>query len=224
MTLEGKEKSIFRNLGEVFSKSLIICAHADDEIACAGTISRLREQGSHIKYVLLSRRNLYDKSTPDEFLQGDLDKENDRALETLGITDKVVVDFPNRNLFKFRAEILDLFSKIKVEYSPDLVICPATTDIHQDHQVASMEAFRAFKQTTVLGMDMPHNISEFKLAGFVALSEKNLTDKLKVCSCYTSQQFRRFLTAKFSRSLAEVRGMQSGCKHAEAYEIIRMIL
>jgi hypothetical protein len=58
---------------------------------------------------------------------------------------------------------------------------------------------------------------------FETVSEKELSAKIRALKLYKSQEKRRYMQEEFIRSLAVVRGVQSGNYLAEAFEIYRMI-
>ena len=113
---------------------------------------------------------------------------------------------------------------MKRAIKPDLVLVPATTDLHQDHATVSAEAFRAFKHSTILGYELPQNTIAFEARAFIALSEDDLAVKLRSLACYESQAHRAYAAAEVVRGLAAVRGMQADTRLAEAYEVIRLIV
>ena len=51
--------------------------------------------------------------------------------------------------------LLEQFVKIRNEYNPDLVLLPASSDTHQDHNTVYTEGFRAFKHASILGYELP---------------------------------------------------------------------
>ena len=105
-----------------------------------------------------------------------------------------------------------------------MVFVPSPNDIHQDHQVISEEGLRAFKQTTVLGYEMPWNNLAFQTSCFIRLQEEHVEKKVRALEKYKSQLHRDYLNENFIRSLATTRGVQIGVKYAEAFEIIRLVL
>ena len=111
--------------------------------------------------------------------------------------------------------------RLRETVNPDLLLVPATSDIHQDHQVICREAIRAFKHVTVLGYELPMNTITFKHACFIRLNERHLQTKIASLACYESQKFRNYAEETFIRGLARVRGVQSGHEYAEAFEVIR---
>ena len=156
---------------------------------------------------------------PKDVLVGELKG----ATKELGIDQKnlTLFNFRVRRFPEFRQEILEEMVKISRELQPDLVLLPASTDTHQDHQVISQEGFRAFKRTSMLGYEIPWNNSSFVASGYVKLEAEHLDRKVRALSCYKSQSFRSYAKKEFIEALALVRGTQIGSRYAELFESIR---
>ncbi|HWR50339.1 MAG TPA: hypothetical protein VN428_04490, partial [Bryobacteraceae bacterium] len=133
-------------------------------------------------------------------------------------------DFEVRQFPRDRQRILELFVKLRASVRPNLVLVPASTDIHQDHHTVYEEAFRAFKHSSILGYELAQNTPNFHSTAFVQLSENHIERKLHALTAYESQSFRNYSSAEYVRSLARVRGMQCNTDFAEAFEVIRFIL
>lgn len=206
-----------------FQRVLVLCAHTDDEFGCAGTILRLLEAGADITYVALSR---CEESVPAGFSRTVLEDECRECARRMGLQpDRVsVLDFPVRHFPQYRQDILERFVRLRKDFSPNLVLVPSSLDTHQDHRVVSEEGFRAFKQSTILGYELPQNTISFSNTAFVSLSEEHLAGKVTALEAYESQGFRPYSSAEFIRSLATVRGVQCGQRHAEAFELVRLVV
>lgn len=110
------------------------------------------------------------------------------------------------------------------EYKPDLVFCPSSYDIHQDHGTVSMEAKRAFKNTTLLGYEFIWNNFQFASQCFIELNESDVAKKVAAMECYKSQSKRLYAKDKLIRGVANYRGLQANVEFAEAFEVIRWII
>lgn len=206
-----------------FERTLVLAPHTDDEFGCAGTIARLVEQGSTIRYIAFSR---CEESVPEGFARDVLEHECRACLRALGVADAAVevLRFPVRHFPAHRQEILERLVSMQRSYRPDLVLVPSSYDIHQDHATVNAEALRAFKHCSILGYELPQNLSSFENSAFVSLSSEHLALKIRALSEYRSQHHRPYATEEFMRSLALVRGTQAGVGHAEAFELIRLML
>jgi LmbE family N-acetylglucosaminyl deacetylase len=166
-----------------------------------------------------------EESVPAGFARDVLRHESRAAAGRLGIAAERwrLYDFRVRHFPSRRQEILEELVRLRREVEPDLVLLPASSDIHQDHQVMAREGLRAFKFSTVLGYELPMNTVTFEHACFVALGAEHLRRKVASLACYASQRFRSYTDESFIRGLARVRGVQAGVEFAEAFEVLRWI-
>lgn len=104
-----------------------------------------------------------------------------------------------------------------------MVLLPAASDVHQDHQVIHQEGLRAFKNTTFAGYELPWNNYSFRTNFFMKLSAADLARKMAALKEYRSQATRNYMQDEFIRSLATVRGLQCNSDYAEAFEIYKLI-
>lgn len=202
---------------------LVLAPHTDDgELGCGGTIARYCREGREVYYVAFS---ICTRSLPEGLAPDTLAKEVAAATKVLGIPSEnlILYDYDVRRFKEFRQEILEEMVKIGRQLKPDLVFVPSPTDIHQDHQVISEEGLRAFKNTTVLGYEMPWNNLSFNTRSFSILSDEDVTTKVEALKAYKSQAHRSYINENFIRSLATTRGVQIGATWAEAFEVIRFI-
>ena len=206
-----------------FKRALLLAAHTDDELGCAGTVLRLLEQGTHVEYYALSR---CEASVPAGFADDVLYHECRECTARLGFAEDAVRigHFGVRHFPRDRQQILEEFVSLRNSLRPDLVLVPASTDIHQDHHTVYEEAFRAFKHSSILGYELAQNTPNFHATAFVPLSPVHLKQKLHAMAAYESQAFRNYSSDDYVSSLARVRGMQCAAEYAEAFEVIRLIL
>ena len=202
---------------------VVLAPHTDDgELGCGGTIHRLA-QNNEVFYAGFSSCQI---SVPDGFPPDVLQKEMNEATRVLGIKKEnlILFDFEVRTFSEHRQGILDELIKIKKELSPDIVFMPSLQDVHQDHTTIAHEGRRAFKGCSILGYELPWNNFSFAPGCFVSLTEENVRKKCEAIGVYQSQSHRSYTAADFTRSLAKVRGVQSGHLYAEAFEVIRWII
>ena len=198
-----------------YENVLFLGAHPDDEMGCAGLLFELSTRGSRVDFVTFSQC--------DDLNGPELIDERKEALLVLGITGSVIYDFPNRRLPEHRAEILGVLDDRRLGEAPDLVLCPTTFDAHQDHATVAIEARRAFKDTTVLGYELPLNSFNGILSGYVGLSSDAMDAKQMHVAAYRSQRAKPYMNPTYIEGLARVRGVQSGHRWAEAFEVIRWV-
>lgn len=208
----------------MFSKVLVLAPHTDDgEFGCGGTITKLIEEGKEVYYAAFSVCEL---SVPDNLPKNILEIELRNATKVLGIKQE------NVHIFKYsvrtfpthRQEILEDLIKLRDDIKPDLVLTTCLNDIHQDHHTVAEEAVRAFKNTTLLGYEMPWNNLTINTQSFFILEERHIKNKSHALKCYESQKLRSYANDDFVRSLAITRGTQIGEKYAEVFEVIRLVI
>lgn len=202
---------------------LVLAPHTDDgELGCGGAIARFRRQGRAVLYHAFCT---CDESLPAGFPKGTLHRELMAATAELGLTPEAVTvgDFAVRRLSDSRQEVLDELVRLNREHDPQIVFCPTTDDLHQDHAVVAAEARRAFKTKTLLGYEMPWNNVTFHANFLIRLSEADIEAKLAALARYTSQGARPYLSPRFIRSLAHARGVTAGVEYAEAFTLFRAV-
>ncbi len=208
----------------IFKKALILAPHTDDaEFGCGGYITKLLEEGSKVVYVAFSTA---EESVPKSLPYNILTKEVKESVKRMGIPkDNLIIhNFPVRWFPQDRQSILNKIIEIRNNFNPDLVLTPATHDVHQDHEVINRETKRAFRYSTILGYELPWNTYEFSTQAFVELSKNHLKIKISAVYAYRSQLTKNYYSKEFIESLARTRGIQAGVEFAEAYEVIRWIV
>lgn len=206
------------------SKILVLAPHTDDgEFGCGGSIARFISEGKHVYYAAFSTA---EESVPEPWPKDILKTEVKEATLRLGIPQSqlIIFNFKVRELSYHRQEILEAMVKLKRDICPDLVFFPSSSDVHQDHSTISIEGIRAFKNTSILGYEIPWNNIEFHTEAFISLSEENINRKVFALDAYNSQKGRSYANEEFVRSLARMRGVQIGIRYAEAFEVIRWVI
>ncbi len=211
--------------GVMKSKTVLVLApHTDDaELGCGASIARFVEEGAEVFVAAFSSA---EESLPIGAPKDLLKQEFYRATPLLGVKKEntAVYDYPVRRLSYFRQEVLEEMIKLKKQIQPEMVLLPSGQDVHQDHQVIYMEGLRAFKDTTILGYELPWNHVTFSTQAFVVVEEHHLDKKHLALNEYKSQMEleRPYFTRDFLFGLARVRGTQIKEKYAEAFEVIRI--
>lgn len=201
---------------------LVLAPHTDDgEFGCGGSVVKWLEEGHTVTYVAFSSCRA---NAPEGFPRDILETEVKLATKVLGISDLRLFDFDVRYFSYKRQEILDEMVKLSKELKPWLVLTPASTDIHQDHQVVHMESLRAFKYANLLGYELPWNNMMMSTSCFSRLEANHIKAKAESILIYKSQSFRHYYSEDFIHSLAYTRGTQTGVRYAEAFEVIRWII
>lgn len=197
-------------------KVLALSPHTDDvELGCGGYLTKLHEGGHDISVGVFATK----------FHGQDLETESFNSL--MHVTPQPIYGaFEVRRFSRDRQVALDSMIKLRKQLSPDLVLLPSSSDIHQDHQVIHEEGVRAFsKDCSVLGYEMPWNCRDFCPTFYAELRQKHLTGKWKMLECYRSQieLGRPYFQRRFIDGWARMRGQQIKREFAEAFEVITWI-
>ena len=194
------------------NKVLVISPHPDDGILGAGgTINKMTQEGNEVKYVILSWAE-----------QGFNKEEIRNSLLELGIPEshQVLLNFQVRNFPYFTSDIRQEMINIREQFKPDLVLIHNSHDIHQDHQIASQEGFRVFREGNLWGYVLPWNLREFKFDMFYRLEKENIDTKLKALKLLNSQQHRFYYNPEKVKSQAITFGLFRRLDCAEVFEIL----
>jgi len=206
------------------SPLLVLAPHTDDaELGCGGAIARFLENGIEIHVVAFSTA---EESLPDGAANGTLRREFRRAMAAMNVpADHLIVHgYPVRHLSYHRQEVLEALVLLRREIRPAAIFLPASSDLHQDHQVVHIEGLRAFKDITVWGYELPWNHVRFSANAFVTLERRHLEKKWSALQAYESQLElgRPYFSWEFVEGLAIVRGTQVQARYAEAFEVVRV--
>ena len=203
---------------------LILAPHTDDgEFGCGGSICKLIEEGKNVYYAAFS---LAEESVPEGLPKNTLEIEVKKATQVLGLKkdNLLLYGYPVRKLAVHRQGVLEDLVKLKKEIEPDLVFTPSPNDLHQDHCTGAMEGIRAFKQTSILGYELPWNNITFNTVAFISLNEGHVAKKIEAIKQYESQSHRNYDREDFIRGWAKTRGVQIGTDFAETFDVLRWII
>jgi LmbE family N-acetylglucosaminyl deacetylase len=205
-------------------KLLCVAAHVDDEVLPAGLITRARREGATCYVVAFSPAI---ESIPEGFPTDVTRKEFARSTNLLGLAVLWQDNLRVRRLWRFTDSIRERLAAIQRELTPDIVVCPASSDMHQDHEVIHCETRRIFRNAPlVLGWESPNNErGSFDARIFVKLSSEDVGRKKQAWRCYESQA-GRYYNADLIDAMAVMRGAQcrSRTDLAEAYELLSVTL
>jgi LmbE family N-acetylglucosaminyl deacetylase len=202
---------------------LILAPHTDDgELGCAGTISKILEEGANVYYAVFS---ICEESVPDNYPKNILEIEVKKASKHLGIKQKnlILKGFPVRKFNSYRQEILEELVVLRNTIKPQIIFMPNSHALHQDHKTIYEEGIRAFKHHTCFGYDLPWDTINFSSDAFFKLEDTHIQKKWESLEHYESQMWRTYCDRDFIFGLARVRGAQIGVQYAEVFESIRSV-
>jgi len=209
---------------------LITVAHPDDEtIGMGGTIKKLSKNNEITLCVMSDGASAqYDDPKMIKKRQDACKK----AGKILGISNFHFLDFPDMKLDSIpHIEMNKELEKIINKVNPTVLYSTSYNDLNIDHQ-------KVFESCSVVSRPISSKIKQFlcfEIGGrnktpftpntYVDIS-KELSFKLKAFKQYKSEinPFPHQRSLKFIESLSHVRGVESGFKNAEAFQLIRNII
>ena len=223
-------------------KILIIAAHPDDEIlGCGGTVARMVKEGCEAYTLILgegitSRDEVRDRAKREGEISK-LRKQIYKANEIIGVKDVFVYDFPdNRFDTVSLLDIVKVVEKVKKEIQPDIIFTHYEHDLNIDHQITyravitatrpmvyeSVKTIYSFEVLSSTEWKYPQGYSPNV---FVDISD-TLDLKIKAMTEYTSElcQYPHPRSVEGIKVKAQMRGMEVGCKFAEAFMLIRNLI
>ena len=216
------------------SKVLVIAPHPDDEtLGCGGTLSRHKQEGDELYWVIVTCIS-EDMGWPEAAVKK-RDAEIDSVAKKYGFTDIYNFQLPTTKMDTLpTSDLIEKISTVYKKVEPDIIYMPCAYDVHTDHQIiarALQSTFKWFRYPHIQKVLMYETPSEtefnfieknvFKPNVFVNISD-HLDGKIEAMKIYESEigEFPFPRSEKIVRSLAALRGSQSGYEAAEAFELV----
>ena len=206
-----------------WKRILVLSPHPEDgELGCGGTVVRFIEEGIDVFYVAFT---IAEKSTHPPFSPDAQKYEMLKAVDILGIQKKHVIinNWEVRTFPEHRQQILEYLVTLKKDIRPELVFCHSRDDTHQDHQTITAEAIRVFKQSSILGYELPWNNFRFRSDYFIEIKKEHVEKKALALQSYQSRSYRPYLSSERIFQWMGMRGMQIETDFAECFEVIRFV-
>ena len=199
-------------------KVLFLGAHPDDiELGCGALISNIATK-AQIRCVTLS------DNQENPALAGLVEEHySSMAILGMGRKDVTVGKFETRNFPRDRQEILEHLYKLNVQFQPELVFVHTRADIHQDHQVVTDEALRAFRGVSVLGFDVLRSSYGFFPHFLAEVDEQDVERKLNALSAYEIYSQRYYFDSEVVRAALVRHGALAERPYAEGFDILRIV-
>jgi LmbE family N-acetylglucosaminyl deacetylase len=194
-------------------RSLVaVGAHPDDiEIAAGGLLLSLAaaSPGVRVHYVLCSgsaERQAEARAAAAAFLPG---AEISFALHRL----------PDGRLPAHWNEVKEILHEA-ASVAPDLVICPAPNDAHQDHRLLAEQTPTVFRDQLVLHYEIPKWDGDLARRNlYVPLPDDLARRKVELLhASFPSQKARDWWDDEVFLGLARLRGMECRSRYAEAFD------
>jgi len=151
--------------------------------------------------------------------------EHYKSMTVLGVPrDNIIVEkFETRYLPSHRQEVLEYMLKLRREIKPDIIFVHSEQDIHQDHNVVTQEALRAYRGITVLGFDVMRSSHGFFPNFFVEVSEKDVAKKIEALAQYETYQGKYYFGPELLRATMVRHGALAEKPFAEGFDILRVV-
>ena len=197
---------------------LFVGAHPDDiELGAGALIHNIRGQ-SEILCVTLSdnQKNPMLKNVVEE---------HRASMAVLGVNpkDDLIESFETRKFPDMRQEVLEYLLKLRRDFKPEIIFCHSQNDLHQDHNVITQEALRAYRGLTVLGFDVVRSSYNFFPHFFVGVSEEDVNKKIEALLKYKTYHDKYYFNAELLRATMVRHGALAEKPFAEGFDILRVV-
>jgi len=209
---------------------LIIAAHPDDEVlGMGGTIKKYSKKNKVFLCVVSEGASA---QYPDKKMIKIRNEACKKSSKILGITKIEFLDFPDMKLdtiphLELNQNIEKIISKVK----PKLVFTTPNNDLNKDHAIV-------FESTLVVTRPNSSSVKKllsYEIPGYTKKPfepnvyeeiSKTLRYKINAFNCYKSEikKFPHPRSIETIKNLVKIRGMESGLKNAEAFNLIRSII
>jgi LmbE family N-acetylglucosaminyl deacetylase len=197
---------------------LFIGAHPDDiELGAGALIHNIRGK-SEVLCVTLSDNQ---KNT----LLKNVVEEHRASMAVLGVRpeDDIIDTFETRKFPVARQEVLEYLLKLRREFKPHIIFCHSQNDIHQDHNVVTQEALRAYRGLTVLGFDVVRSSYNFFPHFMVEVTGVDVDKKIEALSKYKTYHDKYYFDPELLRATMIRHGALAERDFAEGFDILRVV-
>tara|TARA_B110000014_G_scaffold208993_1_gene160408 strand:- start:99 stop:734 length:636 start_codon:yes stop_codon:yes gene_type:complete len=208
-------------------KILVIAPHPDDEVlGMGGTIKKLSKKNKIILCVVSEGATAQYKDKKMIKVRRDSCK---KTAKILGISQIVFLDYPDMRLNLSHLDINKKLEEIIEKYRPEIVYTAPKNDLNLDHQMVFNSTLVACRPKSGVKQILCYEIQGNTKVPFVPNVfeniEKEFPYKIKGFKMYKSEieEFPNPRSIAAIENLAIQRGIESGTKKAEAFELIRVV-
>ncbi|MEM7208441.1 MAG: PIG-L deacetylase family protein [Pseudomonadota bacterium] len=201
---------------------LLVGAHADDiEIGCGGALLQLIDSNPNIRvYWLVMSANGVRLKEAEASAQ--------KFLATAKHANVRCESFTDTLLFDSHKEIKALFSELRGEFNPDLVITHRLEDRHQDHRLLGEVCWNTFRDNLILEYEIPKYEGDLGQPNlYFRLEPETVKNKVDyLTQCFTSQFEKNWFSRETFESLMRIRGIECNAKsgYAEAFYCRKIVV
>mgnify|MGYP000609605735 CR=1 FL=1 len=216
-------------------KTIIIAPHPDDEVLGAGgTLLRRKAEDARVAWLIVTSISIETGWSAEKMKQRA--NEIKRVTALFGFDSVFELNFPTTQLDQVpMSDLVAAVSNVFKTFEPEEVFVPHPSDVHTDHRIvfnAVASCTKWFRYPSVKRVLAYETLSEtdfglgtsqaFQPNVFIDI-EPYLDDKLRAMDIYASEvgEFPFPRSHEAIRALASLRGVASGFKAAEAFELLR---
>lgn len=197
---------------------LFLGAHPDDiELGCGALLNHIARQ-TDVLCVTLSdnQKNVLLKNVVNELYD---------SMAILGVpkTKVVVQEFTTRKFPDMRQEILEYLLELRRDFKPEIVFVHTRQDVHQDHNVVTEEALRAYRGITLLGYDVVRSSYGFFPHFLVEVTQEDVEKKIEALSQYETYHNKYYFDTDLLRATMIRHGALAERPFAEGFDILRIV-
>ena len=208
-------------------KILVIAPHPDDEVlGMGGTIKKLSKKNKIILCVVSEGATAQYKDRKMIKVRRDSCK---KTAKILGISQTIFLDYPDMRLNLSHLDINKKLEEIIEKYRPEIVYTAPKNDLNLDHQMVFNSTLVACRPKSgvkqILCYEIQGNTKVPFAPNVFENIEKEFPYKIKGFKMYESEieEFPNPRSIAAIENLAIQRGVESGTKKAEAFELIRVV-
>jgi LmbE family N-acetylglucosaminyl deacetylase len=175
-------------------RTLVLCAHPDDELGCAGTIALLAVRGAQLQ-VVYATRGEGTRGSPYNAEETGRRRaaEAGNSCAALGAAQPRFLDFADGSLTARVGDLATAIAAIVAEFGAQRILVPWFLDGHTDHQAMSW---------AVIDAELPASVEVWAFEWWTALVPNRLVDvspawarKEKAAACHVTAALAFDLTA-----------------------------
>ena len=220
--------------------TLVIAPHADDEIfGCGGTILRLLDEGAEVSVMVMVAGDIKFQHSNDTVTATQRVEEFEKVMKFCGVSKFGVLNSMDNLDGKLDtvplSKLIGQIEEVQRKFRADRWLIPGPS-FHQDHEIVNKAAvaagrpFTTFAPKEILMYELPTYVYgskhlSFQPTMFVDISQQ-LERKLGAVKLYESQirPNTNALSLERLKDWAVMRGAQSNCPSAEAFEVLHSLV
>lgn len=192
-------------------------AHPDDlEIGCAGALRQLvASRATRVHWLVLT-------GTSER-----REEARDAAAQLLGDSAGTVTlaDYADGHLPARWADVKGTVRDAVNAARPDIVFCPRTDDLHQDHRLAGELVWQTARQAMIVEYEIVKWEGDLRTPNvYVPLDAAAVDAKLALLrTAFPSQQDKPWYDDELFRGLMRLRGVEAATRYAEGFHVRKVL-